>query len=224
VVKPDDLPFWERPETVDRFSDRKPDVRLMALIREFADPGAVRVLDLGCAGGRNSVLLAEHGFDLAAVDASAAMLAETRRRVALVLGEAEAVRRVGAARMDRLHGFADDSFDLVVALGVLHSAASRAEWDRALGELARVLRPGGRALVANHTDEFDPDGSGMVRAPGDDPVFERRSGRSFLVSADELDREMAKHGLTPVVPTETVRVANEGGGQRVTANALYRLS
>ena len=49
----------------------------MELIEEYPDPSRVRVLDLGCAGGRNTVVLAERGFDLEALDASAAMVAKT---------------------------------------------------------------------------------------------------------------------------------------------------
>ena len=39
----------------------------------------------------------------------------------------------------------DASFDLVVALGIYHNARSAEEWQAALAETARVLKPGGRA-------------------------------------------------------------------------------
>ncbi|MHC4470567.1 MAG: class I SAM-dependent methyltransferase, partial [Planctomycetota bacterium] len=214
------LPFWERRETVERFAGRDPDQRLTELIEEFPDPSDARVLDLGCAGGRNTVLLAERGFDFLAVDASQAMVDETRRRVADVLGRPEAARRTREGRMDRLEGVRSGSVDLVVALGVYHAAQGRAEWDRALAETARVLRPGGRALVAVHTDECDLDGKGLVPIEGETHVYRRRSGRNFLVGAATLDREMARHGLLPIAATETVRRETDGGGLRVTANAF----
>ncbi len=219
-------PFWEQPETVERFSGRDPDLRLMAMVEEGringdAEPAATRILDLGCAGGRNTVFLAERGFDVIGVDASRAMVAETRRRLGAVLGEAEARARVRLGRMDRLTDLADQSFDLVVALGVLHSAGSRTEWEATLKEVFRVLRPGGKFLVANHTDQADLDGRGLTRVPGDDPIYERTSGLSFLVSAEQLDEEMARQGFERLLPTETVRRETDRGGVRVTANGLY---
>jgi SAM-dependent methyltransferase len=216
-----ETPFWEQHETVERFLGREPDHRLMALIPEFHEPARIRVLDLGCAGGRNTVYAAESGFDVTAVDGSEAMVAETRRRLLPILGADEADRRVRHGRMDRLEGIADDSIDLVVALGIYHGARSREEWDRTLAETFRVLRPGGRVLVSNHTDAFDPDGHGLERVPGPDPLFERSSGRSFLVDAETLDREMAAKGFVRLAETATVRRENDRGGVRVTANGFY---
>ncbi len=145
--------FWESPENVARFAAREPDMRLMGLVPGFADPSVVRVLDLGCAGGRNADFLARRGFDVCAVDASEAMVAETRRRLASHLGDEQAERRVRVGRMDNLDWAPDASFELVVALGVYHCAQSFPEWDRALSETARVLAPRGKLLVSVFTPE-----------------------------------------------------------------------
>jgi len=218
----DEGPFWEKPETVERFSGRDPDLRLQAIVAALENPDGFRVLDLGCAGGRNSVYLAERGIEFVAVDASDAMVAETRRRLSETLGPEAAEDRVRRGRMDDLRGLEDESFDLVVALGVLHCAASRTEWDAALSEAHRVLRPGGRFLVSNHTDAFRlPGDTPLVRRPGPDPIFERRSGASFLIDAETLDREMERHGFVRLEETETKRIPTDGGGLRVTANGLY---
>ena len=125
-------PFWEDPELVERFAGREPDVRLREILDREDDPAGLRVLDLGCAGGRNTALLVERGCDVRAVDGSRAMVEHTRKRLAEVLGEEQAERRVRHGRMHDLAAFANGAFDLVVALGIYHCASSREEWRGAL--------------------------------------------------------------------------------------------
>jgi len=213
--------FWESPENVARFAAREPDVRLVGLVPGFADPSVVRVLDLGCAGGRNADFLARRGFDVRAVDASEAMAAETRRRLESILGVEQAERRVRVGRMDNLDWAPDGSFDLIVALGVYHCAQSFAEWDRSLSETARVLAPRGQLLVSVFTPETDLTGRGITPVAGQPHVYEGfESGRTVLVDAATLDSELARHGLFPVVPTSVARPKVEIG-RRVSANGLY---
>ena len=214
--------FWDSPENVERFAAREPDVRLMELVRESPEPARVRVLDVGCAAGRNTVALAERGFAVEAIDSSPAMVARTRERVAAILGAVEAECRVRVGHMDDLSKFGDGVFDIVVGLGIYHCAGSRDEWDRALAESARVLKPGGRILVSVFTPETDLTGGGIRAIPGEPGLYEGfdSGGRHVLVHADELDREMARFGLAPVEPTRTAR-PKVATGRRVSANGLY---
>ena len=217
-------PFWEQPETVERFAGRDPDRRLVRLVEAFPNPESTRVLDLGCAGGRNTVLLAERGFDVWARDASLAMVERTRVPVSRILGSEEAERRVRPGRMDDLGHFADAAFDLVVALGLYQNAESLEEWRTALDETARVLAPGGLLLVAHFTPDVDLTGDGTRPVPDQPGVYEGMpGGRAVLVDAPTLDAAMERRGLRPEEPSDTVRVETERG-RRVTVNALYRRS
>lgn len=219
---PPDPGFWEDPEQIEQFARRDPDHRLLELIEEYPDPCSVRVLDLGCAGGRNTELLVRRGFDTYALDGSRGMVEATRARIAGLVEPAELERRVLFGKVDDLSLFADDFFDLVVALGIFHVAASDEEWARALDEAARVTRPGGRCLVAN----FAP-GTGRLAAPGRKIEGTRfthdglRAGRSSFLTAPELDAEFSHRGFTPEVASETVDRRTEDQ-RRVTVNALYR--
>ncbi|GAA4195795.1 class I SAM-dependent methyltransferase [Microbispora amethystogenes] len=100
-------------------------------LRRLGPPG--RALDIGAAGGGNTRVLVEHGWDALAADYS-----ETAVELALRRG----LRAIHADACDLpLPG---ESFGLVLAFDVLehieddHTAAR---------ELVRVLRPGGRALI-----------------------------------------------------------------------------
>lgn len=214
--------YWEQPEQVERFATREPDRRLRRLIESHREPERTRVLDLGCAGGRNTVLLADRGFDVYALDSSAAMVARTRERLAEIIGEVEAMRRVQCGVMEDLGDFADRSFRLVVALGVYHNAATRDAWRTALRETHRVLEPGGLLLVSNFSPRTRPRGALLDRVSGDEHVYVHPgTGRMYLLNAEGMDREMESFGLIPEPPTETVEVETELG-RRVTVNGLYR--
>ena len=218
-----DASFWERVEQVERFASREPDHRLAALVEQYADHRTIRVLDVGCAGGRNTEFLARLGFDVWAVDAARAMVERTRGRLAPIIGAEEASARVTRGGMDRLTRFRDGEFHLVVALGVYHQAPSEAVWRRALEETARVLRPAGRLLVATFDPRSRPDGTPLEPVAGQPHLYHGfPSGPLYLVAAGDLDRSLARVGLVPEVPTETVEVRQENGGCRFTVNGLYR--
>ena len=110
-----------------------------------AEPGMV--LDIGTGTGRLLELLAPRVSGALGIDASRAMLALARARLAKPELSHCAVRQADMYRLP----FGDSLFDTVVLQMVLHYAEDPAA---ALGEAARVLRPGGGLIVidlAAHT-------------------------------------------------------------------------
>lgn len=216
--------FWDTPEMAARMGDRPPDRRLAALLDE--DPGIRRVLDVGCAGGRNAALLAERGLDVHAFDAAPTMVEATRARIAAILGEAEADRRVRRGRLEEPASWRPDGgapFDLVVALGVLQDLPDEAATRRAIRLARGALRPGGRVLVANFGPRSRPADVPLEPVKGHPHVylgFAKGERRMTLPDAATLDAWFAAEGLEAEVPTEAVRTATERG-ERVTLNGRY---
>lgn len=104
-------------------------------------PTGARVLDIGCGAGVTAVSLAQRGLVVDAIDVAPAMLEQTRQ-LARDSGVGEEVR---TSTGDVCHlPFPDSTFHLVVALGVLPWLQS---FDRAVGEMARVLRGGGYLII-----------------------------------------------------------------------------
>lgn len=117
-----------------------------------------RVLDVGCGTGDLSLILAAAAGSsghVTGVDISEEMLEVGRRKVA----------RAGLSeRVDLLPGNALDlpfpggAFDVVASGFMLRNVA---DLPRALGEMARVLRPGGRAVLLELSHPPNP----LVRVP-----------------------------------------------------------
>ncbi len=110
------------------------------------------VLDLGAGGGRHAFGALQRGARVVALDRSDAEMKHAGALLTALMEQAGAsdtlspTRGSGAATCgDALDlPFANGTFDRVIASEVLeHIADDRA----AMGELARVLRPGGRAAV-----------------------------------------------------------------------------
>lgn len=106
----------------------------------------VRALDIGCGFGRWTRWLAQQGADAVGVDPTEGML--------------EAARRASPPSIEYLNmsatalDFPDDHFDLVTCVTVLQHLEPN-EQEAAIAEIARVLRPGGDAVVLDLIDLGD---------------------------------------------------------------------
>jgi ubiquinone/menaquinone biosynthesis C-methylase UbiE len=108
-----------------------------------AGPGD-RVLDVGCGPGYLTRLAARAvapGGTVLGVDASASVIEYARR----VTSAGNCAFEVGLA--ERLDA-ADESFDVVVSSLMVHHLPAELR-PAAVAEMARVLRPGGRLLIAD---------------------------------------------------------------------------
>lgn len=127
-------------------------------LRGLGRPG--RALDIGAAGGGNTRVLVEAGWDATAADACESAV-ETARRRGLKAIHADA----------RALPFEQGSLDLVTAFDVLEHIR---EDDLVTAEIARVLAPGGRALIAVPCDmalwSDHDDAVGHVRRYGRDSL------------------------------------------------------
>jgi SAM-dependent methyltransferase len=116
--------------------------------------GDERILDLGCGRGAVLLLAAQHlttgqavGVDLwRGVDQSGNS-AEATRRNAIAEGVADRVE-LHTGDMTALP-FEDNSFDVVVSSLAIHNIRGRAGREKAVDEAVRVLRPGGRLMIAD---------------------------------------------------------------------------
>jgi SAM-dependent methyltransferase len=103
---------------------------------EFNDHKGERVLEIGCGTGCDLLQFAKHGAHASGIDITPEHIRLARERVG---GQAEVCN--GSATTIP---FPDNSFDYVYSHGVLHHLD---EPKRAVDEIFRVLRPGGRFNV-----------------------------------------------------------------------------
>ena len=105
------------------------------------------VIDVGCGAGRHSFEAYRRGADVIAFDQDAAELNDVDTILTAMADEGEAPEwaRAEAVKGDALDlPYADGTFDCVIASEILEHVP---EDDRAIAELIRVLKPGGRLAV-----------------------------------------------------------------------------
>jgi len=159
----------------ERFADRAgdyvagrpsyPAAALDALFDGLGDAEDVLVADLGAGTGISSRLLADRGARVLAIEPNQAMrdAAEAHPRVEWIAGTAEWT------------GLEEASIDLVTAFQAFHWF----DHGKALNEMVRILRPGGRAAVVynerDENDSFTAAYGEIVRAYQTDETERRRA-------------------------------------------------
>jgi ubiquinone/menaquinone biosynthesis C-methylase UbiE len=124
-----------------------------AILDLAGDVAGREILDAGCGAGPLFAQLRDRGATVTGFDASTKMLELARQR----LGEDAALQ---VADIAEPLPFSDGAFDDVVVSLVLHYLE---DWTAPLAELRRVLKPGGRLILAvNHPIVYKivhPEGS-----------------------------------------------------------------
>ncbi|MDX1518299.1 MAG: class I SAM-dependent methyltransferase, partial [Woeseiaceae bacterium] len=119
------------------------------------------VLEVGCGVGRWTRMLAANGNRVTAIDLSPTMIDETRTRL-LEAGLDAELHVADVASFD-----AGKQFDSVISVTVIQHVTDDSEFRQVFDQLARQLKPGGRAVLleAAPTDDV---------ARCDSPIFRAR--------------------------------------------------
>jgi SAM-dependent methyltransferase len=151
-----------------------------------------RVLDLGCGAGRHAFECLRRGARVVAIDADAVEL----KGVGGLMQAMDAAGEVAsggagmAVRGDALAlPFGDESFDRVIAAEVLEHVPADS---RALGELARVLRPGG--VLAVTVPRYGPE---LVNWALSEAYHSKPGGHIRIYRRSQLVSRVATTGLRP---------------------------
>lgn len=155
--------FWQANPCGVKFADAAPGTRRfyelveahrytkewhIPIAADFAGARGLQVLEIGCGLGTDGAQFAEAGADYTGVDLTDAAVDLARRRFEL-FGLSGKFQTADAENLD----FPSESFDLVYSHGVLHHTPETA---KAIREIHRVLRPGGRAVVMlYHRDSYN---------------------------------------------------------------------
>lgn len=152
------------------------------LIAGLSLRGDERVLDVGCGRGALLLLAAERltsgkavGIDLWSTTDQSGNALEATKRNAAAEGVSERIE-LHTGDMRKLP-FADGEFDVIVSSLAIHNVPDAAGRAQAVQEIVRVLKPGGRVLLADF--KFVGDYAKTLRDAGAVEVQTRGLGLRF---------------------------------------------
>jgi SAM-dependent methyltransferase len=149
------------------------------LIKDLLPMGGL-VLDVGCGTGQLGAAIAGEGYDVFGVDLAPSMIRKARER-----GLAGTYAAVTTALP-----FPEDTFDLALTVATLHHLETPGRVAATVGQMARVVRPGGFVVLWDHNPANPYWPILMKRVPQD-------SGDERLVPLAELLADVQQAGLQP---------------------------
>jgi ubiquinone/menaquinone biosynthesis C-methylase UbiE len=165
---------------------------------DFASARGLRVLEIGCGLGTDGAQFAKAGARYTGIDLTEAAIELARKRFELTglkgefqTGDAENLV------------FPDESFDLVYSHGVLHHTP---DIERAVSEIHRVLKTGGRAIVMlYHRDSYNyrigiqvlrRAGAGLLLSSSGMRIIHRLTGEPLESLREHAELLRARNGHT----------------------------
>jgi len=172
---------------VDFFTRVKADYLIDIITREIGDPKTARVLDIGCGVGVYHQNLRPRVGSLSGVDVSVQSI-----DMAKTHNDGVDYSHYAGARLP----YDDGSFDVAMTVCVMHHVPVPM-WENFASEMARILRPGGMAVVFEHNPRNPLTMRIVNRCPFDaDAVLLKPAKTKSLLSGAGFDAVRARHILS----------------------------
>jgi ubiquinone/menaquinone biosynthesis C-methylase UbiE len=181
--------FARQAQTFDLFAEKTDDQVATRFTSALGHAGRGDLLDVACGPGVVTAAIAPGAAWVVAFDATVEMLDKARARCAKAGLSNVGFERGNAESLP----FADARFDGVVTRLAIHHFADP---QRALGEMFRVLRPGGVAVIVDVVSSESAEDSHLQNA------IERLRDPSHvrMLPASELDARVARAGFRDLAP------------------------
>jgi len=165
--------------------------RTKDILARLLPPAPGPIVDVGGAAGAYSFWLADRGYDVHLVDASARLVEEARRR------NARAAKRIASLTVADARSLPQESSSAaaVLVMGPLYHLTEGADRLTALAEACRVAAPGGRVCVAaisRYASALD----GLARKLTRDPRFLEIRNRDLTDGQHRNDTERIDYFTT----------------------------
>lgn len=179
--------IWEELFRTHEWGKYPPESVVRFVARNFysaPERGRIRLLDAGCGPGACSWFMAREGFQVSGIDGSPSAIKFAKERLAAEGLEADF--RVGDYTS---MPWANELFDGAVD-NVSFYANYLADWQRAVDETHRVLKPGGLFFTSSFTTNTWGYGTGRMVETGsftdipDGPFFQR--GLAHFITENQL--------------------------------------
>lgn len=165
--------------------------------QKWLGEGRKTVLDLGCGLGRHSILFAANGLDVTAVDISEDAVASVKD------WQAECGLEFPALQMDMQHlDFADNTFDCIWSYMVVSHTDTQG-FAHLLGEIERVLKPGGQIFITLCSKDDSIFKRGGARIIDENTIIKSNEGSEkdvphFYMNMDDIQKSFDNFTLNRV--------------------------
>lgn len=186
--------YWNSHWVVEEFVNSKTPEYWQEYFSSIHNSSRLKVLDLGCGGGRNSRMLAERGFDFEACDLHLEMINATKKVLLPFFSVDELENIVIQANMLQLP-YSNNTFDYVISNGIYHNTSSVSEFEQAIVETGRILKPFGRLCMNVFTNDYLE--SNLKKQSSSNLYITPDGLDMILLSKDHIINILKVHGFFP---------------------------
>lgn len=162
----------------------------------------MKILDVGCGEGRNSVYFLREGYQIFGVDQNPVAIQMARIQAQSIQQDYD-VHRFQTALVEDMP-FHKGAFDAMISSAVLHFAKNTAHFHRMMDEMIRILKPGGTLFLRMATgfagilEKSTAIGEGIYLLPD--------GSQRFVLTKELLGEIQKKHHLHHLEAPKSVLV------------------